>query len=130
MDRVVDIEQQVLTVTCCKISPIFTPTNFLHHMISLIPDLDCNRKCDLLRNADLLIAEFWGGKFTYTLMMDIYIYIVLIIYIFSVLFYRIIIYLICSINNCNFSNISIIFLIEIEDCLCILVGVDPTRFLY
>ena len=63
-------------------------------------------------------------------MMDIYIYIVLIIYIFSVLFYRIIIYLICSINNCNFSNISIIFLIEIEDCLCILVGVHPTRFLY
>jgi hypothetical protein len=54
-----EFEKHVLAVTCCKISPLCTPSSYLHYMMEFACDLHC--KEDVLRNADLLIAEFWEG---------------------------------------------------------------------
>lgn len=60
MDRLIEFEHNVLTMTCCNISTLCTPSSFLHHMMELTDGVE--RRDTVLMNADLLIAEFWGGN--------------------------------------------------------------------
>lgn len=61
MDCLVQVEQRVLAATCCNISPLCTPSSFLHRMMELTGTGGVDRRETVLKNADLLIAEFWGG---------------------------------------------------------------------
>lgn len=60
MDRLVQFEHHVLCKTSCHVSPLCTPSNFLHYMMELMPTIAKKEK--LLHNAELLIAEFLGGS--------------------------------------------------------------------
>jgi hypothetical protein len=53
-------EMFLLSNTQYSISPLCTPTSFLHLMMDLTGNI--GRKETILKNADLLIAEFLGGK--------------------------------------------------------------------
>jgi len=59
VDRLVQFEQHVLFKTSCQVSPLCTPSNFLHYMMGLSSNIP--NKSKLLYNANLLIAEFLAG---------------------------------------------------------------------
>jgi hypothetical protein len=60
-DELIMFETQILTKSCCKISQLCTPSNFTHYLVELVPDLP--DKHNLLRHADILISQFWGGTY-------------------------------------------------------------------
>jgi hypothetical protein len=62
MSCLIELEREMFLLSNSQysISPLCTPTSFLHLMMDLTGDI--GRKETILKNADLLIAEFLGGK--------------------------------------------------------------------
>ena len=60
MERLIYFEQLIISKTSSKISPLCTPSSFLHYIIDVSTVLSYPRDI-ILDKADQLISEFWKG---------------------------------------------------------------------